>query len=70
MDLNLENTEDFPLNAATLAQLLDAPHECTMTWTTRDGWPIAMVQLFPAKTSKRPTRTCQQFYPVARNYCW
>jgi general stress protein 26 len=46
MDLNLENTKDFPLNEATLAQLLDVQHECTMTWTTQDSWPMAMVQLF------------------------
>jgi hypothetical protein len=46
VDLNLENTKDFPLSEANLAQLLHAQRECTMTWSTQDGWPMAMVQLF------------------------
>ena len=46
MDLNLENTKDFPLADALVEQLLNEQHECVMTWSTQDGWPMAMVQLF------------------------
>jgi hypothetical protein len=37
LNLNLENTKDFPLSEATLAQLLDVRHECTMTWAICRG---------------------------------
>jgi general stress protein 26 len=44
--INLEEVSGFPLSDAKLEQLLAAQHECAMTWSTRDGWPMAMMQLF------------------------
>jgi len=46
MDLNLENTKDYPLADGDVQTLLTEQHECAMTWSTQDGWPMAMLQLF------------------------
>ena len=46
MDLTLENTAAYPLAPDLIERLLAAQHECTMTWATREQWPMAAVQLF------------------------
>ncbi len=46
MELNLEDTKNFPLGDELQQQLLTIQHECAMTWSTQDGWPMAMNQIF------------------------
>ena len=57
MDLNLENTRDYPLADALIETLLTQQHECAMTWSTQDGWPMAMMQLFLWRDGKIWTTT-------------
>ncbi len=46
MELNLENTKDFALSDALREQLLVSAQECTMSWSTSEGWPMSMCHIF------------------------
>ena len=46
MELNLENTKEFPLSDAFREKLLADAQECTMSWSTSEGWPMAICHLF------------------------
>jgi len=41
MELNLENTREFPLSDELREKLLTEAEECVMSWSTVDGWPMA-----------------------------
>jgi general stress protein 26 len=46
MELNLENTKDFPLGDELREKLLTEAVECVMSWSTVDGWPMAICHIF------------------------
>jgi general stress protein 26 len=46
MELNLENTKDFPLADELREKLLTDARECVMSWSTVDGWPMAICHIF------------------------
>ena len=46
MELNLENTKDFPLRDELREELLSKAGECVMSWSTKDGWPMAIPHIF------------------------
>jgi hypothetical protein len=46
MELNLENTREFPLSNALREKLLSQAQECVMSWSTSEGWPMAICHLF------------------------
>ncbi len=46
MELNLENTKAFPLGDELREQLLTGAKECVMSWSTSDGWPMAICHIF------------------------
>ena len=46
MGLNLENTKAFPLGDELQNELLTCAEECTMSWTTAEGWPMAICHIF------------------------
>lgn len=46
MELNLENTKAFPLGDDLREQLLTGAKECVMSWSTSDGWPMAICHIF------------------------
>jgi len=46
MELNLENSKDFPLSDEFREQLLTNAEECVMSWSTSEGWPMAICHIF------------------------
>jgi len=46
MELNLENSKDFPLSDELQEKLLTSADECVMSWSTSDGWPMAINHIF------------------------
>jgi general stress protein 26 len=46
MELNLENTKAFPLSDELRDKLLAEAEECVMSWSTSDGWPMAICHIF------------------------
>jgi len=46
MELNLENTKAFPLGEELREKLLTGAKECVMSWSTSDGWPMAICHIF------------------------
>lgn len=43
---NLEDVSSFTLSDEGLEQLLAAQHQCTVNWTTREGFPMGMPHTF------------------------
>jgi general stress protein 26 len=46
MDTNLENTKAFPLSDELQGKLLTSAEECAMSWSTNEGWPMAINHIF------------------------
>ena len=46
MEFNLENTKAFPLSDDLREKLLESAEECTMSWSTSEGWPMAISHIF------------------------
>jgi len=46
MELNLENSKGFPLSDELQEKLLMAADECVMSWSTDEGWPMAINHIF------------------------
>ena len=46
MEINLESTRTFPLSDELQEKLLTTADECVMSWSTSEGWPMAINHLF------------------------
>ncbi len=46
MELNLENSKEFPLSDELRDKLLIGAKECVMSWSTTEGWPMAICHIF------------------------
>lgn len=46
MELNLENTKGFSLSDELQEKLLASADECVMSWSTDEGWPMAINHIF------------------------
>lgn len=55
MDEKIENLDDvsaFKLSEAEVEQLFEAQDECTVCWTNKAGWPVAMPHSFVRSDGK------------------
>jgi hypothetical protein len=43
---NLEEVSQFKLDRAAIERIYAEQNECTVCWTTKDGWPVGMTHLY------------------------
>ncbi len=49
---NLEDLSAFKLSEDDREKLFDLQHECTVSWTNKDGWPVSMPHSFVRSEGK------------------